>query len=209
MDAYTITECPVCGQTIASFTSIAEQQVLCNLLNEGGPQENLDILPLLKEESYLRAYPEERKCRAFLEFCREGDVEAIVDLLNDDEEEDDDEDEDEEMAMEEGIKTLKSADILRYQDSIGEMSSGLHIAVLSDKVTVAWLLLFLASSLDLQQFPAATLQAAEQLGISRNIEEGQVDIRALKDAEGCTAEAIAARRGGLWSAWLGTGRLRA
>lgn len=208
MDAYTITQCHVCGKTIASFTSTGEQQVLCNLLNEGGPQENLDILPLLKEESYLRAYPEERKCRAFLEFCREGDIEALVDLLND-EEEDDNEDEDQEMDMEEGIKTIKSADILRYQDPIGEMSSGLHIAVLSDSVTVAWLLLFLASSLDVQQFPAETLQAAEQLGISRSIEEGRVDIRALRDAEGCTAEAVAARRGGMWDAWLNTGRLRA
>lgn len=177
-------------------------------MNEGGPQENLDILPLLKEESYLRAYPEERKCRAFLEFCREGDIEALVDLLND-EEEDDNEDEDQEMDMEEGIKTIKTADILRYQDPIGEMSSGLHIAVLSDSVTVAWLLLFLASSLDVQQFPAETLQAAEQLGISRSIEEGRVDIRALRDAEGCTAEAVAARRGGMWNAWLNTGRLRA
>lgn len=178
-------------------------------MNEGGPQENLDILPLLKEESYLRAYPEERKCRAFLEFCREGDIEAIVDLLNDDDDEYDVEDEDEEMDMEEGIKTLKSADILRYQDPIGEMSSGLHIAVLSGNIAVVWLLLFLASSLDSQQFPAETRQVAHQLGISRNVEDGQVDIRALKDAEECTAEALAARRGGVWNAWLGTGRLRA
>lgn len=207
MDAYTITECPVCGQNIASSIATGEQQVLCNLFNEGGPQEGLDILPLLKEESYLRAYPEERKCRAFLEFCREGDIEAIVDLLNDDDE-DDDEDEDEEMDMEEGIRTVKSADVLRYQDPIGEMSSGLHIAVLNENVAVVWLLLFLASSLTLQQFPAETLQAAEQLGISRNVQEGQVDIRALKDAEGSTAEALAARRGGVWTAWLGTGRLR-
>ena len=193
-----------------STTAPGEQQVLCNLLNEGGPQENLDILPLLKEESYLRAYPEERKGRAFLEFCREGDIEAIVDLLNDEEEDDDEEeDEGEEMDIEEGVRTLKSADILRYQDPIGEMSSGLHIAVLNDNVAVVWLLLFLASSLGLQQFPAETLQAAEQLGISRNVQERQVDIRALKDAEGCTAEALAARRGGVWNAWLGTGRLRA
>ncbi|SLM39553.1 hypothetical protein LPUS_10127 [Lasallia pustulata] len=208
LDAYTITECPVCGRNITSSIAPGEQQVLCNLLNEGGPQENVDILPLLKEESYLRAYPEERKCRAFLEFCREGDIEAIVDLLNDDED-DDDEDEDEEMDMEKGIKTLKSADILRYQDPIGDMSSGLQIAVLSDNVAVVWLLLFLASSLELHQFPAESLQAAEQMGISRIIQAGQIDIRALKDAEGCTAEALAAMKGGIWNEWLGTGRLRA
>ena len=207
MDAYTITECPICGQNIAISTTTGEQQVICNLLNEGGLQENLDILPLLTEESYLKAYPEERKCRAFLEFCREGDVEAIVDLLNDEDEEE--EDEEEEMSMKERVNMPKSTDILRYQDPIGDMSSGLQIGVLNDNVSVVWLLLFLASSLDLQQFPAETLQAAEQLGLVRTFQEGKVDIRALRDAEGCTAEALAARRGGIWNAWLGTGRLRA
>ncbi|MCJ1297886.1 hypothetical protein MMC08_000674 [Hypocenomyce scalaris] len=201
-----MTECPVCEQNIAISTTTGEQQVLCNLLNEGGLQENLDILPLLTEESFLKAYPEERKCRAFLEFCREGDVEAIVDLLNDEEEE---EEEEEELSMEDGVTMPKSTDILRYQDPIGDMSSGLHIGVLNDNVSVVWLLLFLASSLDLQQFPAETLQAAEQLGLVRTFQAGKVDIRALRDAEGCTAEALAARRRGIWNAWLGTGRLRA
>ena len=41
----------------------------------------MDLLPLLMEESFLQAYPEERRARAFLEFGRVGDVEAIRDWL--------------------------------------------------------------------------------------------------------------------------------
>ena len=107
-----------------------EQQLLCNLKNEGGLQERLDILPILTEESYLKAYPEERRCRAFLEFCGEGDVEAIVDLLNDD----DDGEEDEENSSQGAGHGI---DVLRYQDQVGSIGSGLHVAVQNQRVEVA------------------------------------------------------------------------
>ncbi len=180
-----------------TITPSGEQQLLCNLKNEGGLQERLDILPILTEESYLKAYPEERRCRAFLEFCGEGDVEAIVDLLNDD-----DGEEDEEKGAGHGI------DVLRYQDQLGSMGSGLHVAVQNQRMEVAWLLLLLASTLQIDQFPADVLQAAQNLGIHREDQSGQIDIRSLQDSQGMTAEERAAGIGGMWTEWLQSGRLK-
>ena len=159
------------------------------------------MLPILTEESYLKAYPEERRCRAFLEFCGEGDVEAIVDLLNDG----NDGEEDEEISDQ---SAGHSIDVLRYQDQIGSMGSGLHVAVQNQRVEVAWLLLLLASTLELDQFPVAVLQAAQSLGIQREDQNGKVDIRSLKDFQGMTAEQRAAGMGEIWTEWLQLGRLK-
>ena len=127
LEAYHVTECPNCGKDIASVSQTGAQQVLCSLNNEGGLQTDLDLLPLLVEESYLKAYPEDRKCRAFLEFCREGDFKAIVGMLQDDEVEEDDEDEDEDEDEEMGDDDAPNKDVgidrlLRYQDPIGEIA---------------------------------------------------------------------------------------
>ena len=196
-----MSECPNCGRNLITTAPSGEQQLLCNLKNEGGLQEGLDMLPILTEESYLKAYPEERRCRAFLEFCGEGDVEAIVDLLNDG----DDGEEDEESSDQ---SAGHSIDVLRYQDQIGSMGSGLHVAVQNQRVEVVWLLLLLASTLELDQFPVAVLQAAQSLGIQREDQSGQVDIRSLKDFQGMTAEQRAAGIGGNWTEWLQLGRLK-
>ena len=196
-----MTECPRCGRNLTTSSPSGEQRLLCNLKNEGGLQEGLDILPILTEESYLKAYPEERKCRAFLEFCGENDVEAIVELLNDDGEDEEDEDENSQSAA-------HRPDILRYQDQIGSMGSGLHIAVQNQKTEVAWLLLLLASTLKMDEFPAAVLQAAQELGIRREDQSGKVDIRSLKDSQGMTAEQRAAGVGGTWTEWLQSGWLK-
>jgi hypothetical protein len=209
LEAYEITRCPNCGKDIAS-TSTGTQQVLCTLRNEGGIQENLDILPLLTEESYLKAYPEERKCRAFLEFCREGDMAAIIGMLQDDSD-DESEDEDEEMGDADEKperRTITVDDMLRYQDPIGDMQSGLHAAVQAQSREVAWLLLLLASNLPLLEFPAAVFQEAEAMGIMRGLTEDKVDIRSMKDANGKTAEDLAKEVGGVWATgWVGNGRL--
>jgi hypothetical protein len=201
-----VTECPNCGKNIASTSSTGAQQVLCNLNNEGGLQENLDILPLLTEESYLKAYPEDRKSRAFLEFCREGDYKAIIDMLQDDEVDEDDEDEEmgdsDQPGKEVGIDRL-----LRYQDPIGEMQSGLHAAVQAQSREVAWLLLLLASNLDLTEFPPEVFQEAESMGIMRGLTEDKIDIRSLRDANGRTAEDLANEIGGVWVGWTGNNRL--
>ncbi|KAI9725548.1 MAG: hypothetical protein M1828_003036 [Chrysothrix sp. TS-e1954] len=166
-------------------------------------KEGLDILPMLTEEGYLKAYPEERRARAFLEFCREGDLEAIIGVLKDGEEGNDGsgEDDDEQMVLDDGL------DVLRYQDTLGDMSSALHCAVVGGHHNVAWLLLLLASNLDIGQFPTQLLQQAHSLGIDRESNEAKTDIRSLADAQGRHPEDIA-RYMEVWTDWIGTGRLR-
>lgn len=216
LGAYELSNCPKCSRDItsqppSSSTSKknAAPQILVDLNNEGGLQQQIDIFPILKEESYLRAYPEERKCRAFLEFCKEGDYQAIVDLLkscNDDD--DNDEDADDEDMDAEATGTSKSPDeILRYQDPIGDMQSGLHAAVANGHREVAWLLLLLASGLDQLEFPALVYQEAASLGIMREDQTGKDDIRRLKDSFGRTAEDVAKEAGVIWNGWVGNGRL--
>ena len=197
-----MSECPSCGRNLITTAPSGEQQLLCNLKNEGGLQEGLDMLPILTEETYLKAYPEERRCRAFLEFCEEGDVEAIVDLLTDS---GGDGEEDEESSDQSAGHNI---DVLRYQDQIGSMGSGLHVAIQNQRVEVVWLLLLLASTLELDRFPAAILQAAQSLGIQREDQSAKVDIRSLKDFQGMTAEQRAASMAGNWTEWLQSGRLK-
>ncbi|RAR01455.1 zinc ion binding protein [Stemphylium lycopersici] len=208
LSAYEVTSCPNCSKEI-STTGDGTQKVLCTLNNEGGMQEDLDILPLLIEESYLKAYPEDRKARAFLEFCRAGDYKAVIELLVDDSADDDDEDE-------EGDTSMGTADpeketgidrVLRYQDPIGEMQSGLHAAVHAQSREVAWLLLLLASNYPLLDFPTEVFQEAEAMGIMRGLTEDKVDIRSLRDGDGRTAEDIAKEVGGVWNGWVGNNRL--
>lgn len=159
------------------------------------------MLPLLTEEAYLRAYPEDRKCRAFLEFCREGDVSAVVELLKSC---DEDSDEDEDMDDDSPPEPKKSKDeILRYQDPIGEMQTGLHAAVAGGSREVAWLLLLLASHLPELEFPALVYQEAGALGIMREDQTGKTDIRTLRDADGKTAQQLAVETGGVWHGWEG------
>jgi hypothetical protein len=129
-------------------------------------------------------------------------------MLQDDEVDDDDEDEDEAMAdSDQSGKELGIDKLLRYQDPIGDMQSGLHAAVQAQSREVAWLLLLLASNLDLMEFPPLVFQEAEAMGIMRGLTEDKVDIRSLKDANGKTAEDLAAAIGGVWVGWTGNGRL--
>ncbi|KAL8951102.1 MAG: hypothetical protein Q9222_002906 [Ikaeria aurantiellina] len=195
LDSYEMLRCPYCSKDILSHTSSGQEQILCNLTNEGGRQEGLDILPILKEESYLKTFPEERKCRAMLEFCAEGDVGAILDLLNDDQDEDFSLDGNAEGAA-------RPIDVLRYQDPTGSLSTGLHIAISDGHEEVAWLLLLLASNLEPQSFPAEILQAAETLGARREDQTGKVDIRVLEDSNHRTAENLAHHLGGKWDSWV-------
>ena len=224
LDTYEVSKCPACNADITSYpaggsssNSDSQPRILVNMNNEGGLQESIDIFPILQEESYLRAYPEERKCRAFLEFCREGDHKAIVDLLNSGDDEDDSEDEDE--AMDEGDEnhnrshpmsgpSKTPAEILRYQDPLGGMQSGLHAAAANGHREVAWLLLLLASDLSQAEFPPLVFQEAAAIGVMREDQDGLTDIRSLKDATGRSAEDVAAQEGGVvWNGWIGNGRL--
>ena len=100
-------------------------------------------------------------------------------------------------------------EILRYQDPINDMQSGLHAAAAGGHREVAWLLLLLASDYPEMEFPALVFQEAAALGIMREEGslEGQVDIRTLKDAHGRTAEDVAKETGVTWHGWIGNGRL--
>ena len=216
LDSYELAKCPNCSKDIVSSPASSSssrageeaQRILVDLNNEGGMQQQIDIFPILKEESYLRAYPEERKCRAFLEFCREGDHRAIVDLLKSGHEQLDDADVDlDEMNANTALPSKSTDEILRYQDPIGEMASGLHAAAANGHREVAWLLLLLASQVPELEFPALVFQEAASLGVMREDQEGKVDIRSLKDAQGRTAEDVAREVGVVWKGWIGNGRL--
>lgn len=210
-DNYELDKCPICAQVIGSH-----DKVLVDYCNEGGLQQGLDILPILREEAYFRAYPEERKCRAFLELCREGDHIAVAELLrgtdsvsdNDEDDEmvdDDDNDNASTASARAGGKTTN--EILRYQDPMAGMQSALHAAVANGSREVAWLLILLASNFPETDIPALVYQEAARLGVMREDQAGMVDIRSLKDAQGRTAEDIAGESGVIWNGWIGNGRL--
>lgn len=195
LEAYTVTECPNCSKDISSLSPSGQQQVLCTIRNEGGVQEDFDILPSATEEAYLRTYPEERIGHAFLEFCREGDVDAIVHLVKDAELND---------AEEEGDKV----DILRYQGTFeGIKGSGLHVAIRYNQQEVAWLMLALGSTLDWARFPPEVLQGMKQLNLRKEDRSAGTDVRSLLDNDGRTAAAVAQEMGGVWLDWCNSGRL--
>ena len=193
MDAYSVNDCPKCGTNLTTPDpgQPGKLQILCNLNNEGGAQEDVDILGQLSEEGYLKAYPEERRARAFIEFCRDGDLEAVLDLLQDDDEEDD----------------VLATDVLRYQDQLREMQSTLQAAIAGGNQNIAWLLLYLATDMPLDQLPHELVQQAQSIGLQRGDIVGKADVRSLKDLQGRTAEQIAMQVGDPWTSWIGTGRL--
>lgn len=196
LEAYTVTECPECSKPLSSLNAKGEQQVLCTVRNEGGVQENFDILPSATDEAYLRAYPEERRGHAYLDFCRMGDIDALAHLIQDGSTEEDSD------------GSEQSLDVLRYTGSFeGIEGSGLHVAIRNNQQEVAWLLLVLGSSLDWSEFPPMVLQTMKSMGLSKDDRSAQPDIRTLKDSEGRTAAVIAKEQEGTWSEWTKSGRL--
>ncbi|KAL2435577.1 hypothetical protein ABEF95_005383 [Exophiala dermatitidis] len=197
LDAYTITQCPHCSKDISSLSPSGSQRVLVTLRNEGGVQEGYDILPAATEEAYLRAYPEERKGHAFLEFCREGDIDAIIHMIKDDEGGEQEEEEE-----------TGHTDLLRYCGTFeGIEGSGLHVAIRYQQQEGAWLLLALGSQLPWDKFPDSVLQAMQGLGLSKEDRNGDPDIRTLLDSEGRSPAVLAQEVGGVWEEWLRAGRL--
>jgi hypothetical protein len=160
--------------------------------SEGGLQENYDILPDLTEEAYLLSHPEARPARAFHTMCGSGDVMGMMSIISD-------------APAEAGPGILSQAELLRYQDPLDVMQSGLHIAVEKDQKEAFYLLLFLSSRLPTSQFPLEILQSAELVGLKRLESLPNPDIRSLKDEKGDTAEAYALRAGGAWGALVEAG----
>ena len=117
-------------------------------------------------------------------------MEAIIELLTTmGLDGDDDDDKDDPMEYGEAVSPPVAVDILRYQDPLGSMYSGLHLAVINAKTEVIWLLLFLASKLNINLFPSQVLQAGEEHDLTeqRNHGIGGIDIRMLRDTDGRTA----------------------
>ncbi|GAP85837.1 putative ring finger-like protein [Rosellinia necatrix] len=207
-DVTTSLTCPSCQSALAgngagpsatssSFPRASGASILTRYTNEGGVQEGLDILPAITEEAYLAANPQARPARAFHLMCGEGDVDGIVDLLRDVAQEDEDEDDGGEQQPE-----LSPAQLIRYQDPLANMKSGLHIAVEQEREEVVWLLLWVASPLRTDAFPAPLREIAQAMALERPFTSLSDDIRALEDDRGRTAEAIAAEQEGSWLALL-------
>jgi len=173
--------------------------LLIDLKNEGGLQHDHDILPVIREEAYVRQHPDERKPRAFLEYCRTGDVPAMVEMLQDEEYEDDEE--------ADGGKIWQAGEIMLYQDSLNNGWSPLHTAIFHKRQEVVWLLLLLGSSLDRSHFPVEVIQEALSLGVDMSVTLSTIDVRTLKDAQGTSAEQFASQVGAPWIPWLGQGLL--
>jgi hypothetical protein len=171
-------------------------QILTRYTNEGGIQENLDILPLITEEAYLDANPSARPARAFMVMCSQGDVGGILELLQTVQEEHEDE-----------PSSMSPADLLRYQDPLDGVKSALHIAIENSQQEIVWLLLWLASSLPDDQFPVEAIRVAGSVNASRQTGAGGVDVRGLRDTQGQTAGAIANAMGGTWTSLLQSGIL--
>lgn len=158
----------------------------------------MDMLPTLQEEHYLSSNPEARPARAFLTFCTEGDVLSIVGLMNQLLTPDSD-DEDSE------VTPMHPAEILRYQDPLNGNKSAIHLAIEKGQVEVVWLLLWLASDLPDNAFPANVKAMANMMGAPRNLVGPGPDVRALKDERGCDADALATVVGGPWNDFVNAG----
>lgn len=191
--------CPACQNSIVSTvtgssvtdrarTAAPQPQIITKYHNEGGIQENLDILPLVIEEAYLDAHPEARAAIAFHTMCGEGDVTGIVELLNT-------------LEEDPGEDDMSSMDLLRFQNPLDQGKSGLHVALERSQQESVWLLLWLASTLPTEQFPEEVLTAVETMGATRSTASGD-DIRSLKDENGLSAKQYAERMGSTWTGML-------
>ncbi|KJR80994.1 uncharacterized protein SPSK_05472 [Sporothrix schenckii 1099-18] len=213
-------KCPSCGQHVATSSSQVgvgssssssavaaapeSHQILTRYINESGLQEGYDVYSDIAEEAYYSTYPQFLRARPFLAMCSEGHVEGIIELCQEadkeEEEGQDDADEDDEMEDDEpSVPVMRSAALLRYQDPLNQMATGLHVAIANDQITVAYLLLYLASQLPVDQFPPELLQFAAQIGRPEQAILENVDIRSLQTAEGETAEVLALRKGDMWA----------
>jgi len=196
--------CPSCNAPIQSVANGADRvlQVLTRYTNEGGIQDNLDILPNVREEAYLDANPSARPARAYLTFCSEGDVLNIVELLQT-LQEDDEEDEEEEE-----VPRMHPAHLLRYQDPLNGMKSAMHLAIENHQMDIVWLLLWIASDLPDYAFPEDAVRGAQAIRARRDIAGPGPDIRSLRDERGQTADDLARMMGGPWEPFVNGGFFR-
>ncbi|PSR81835.1 hypothetical protein BD289DRAFT_372133 [Coniella lustricola] len=177
--------CPSCDAHLVSnnagpsvtnpvfHTSQNPAAVLCRYSSDGGVEESYNILPVLTEEAFLESHPTERRHRAFLTMCGEGDVLGTVDLLKDAAADGDD------------VRT-----IVLYRDALAGGKSALQIALEKNHEEVVWLLLYLASPrMPTEAFPDEAIAAAMSMEVDRMPADSgaAVDITELRDDEGRSA----------------------
>lgn len=171
-------QCPSCGDGISgSSASTASSSrapdsptLVVRYTNEGGIQDGLDIMPSIKEEAYLEAHPEAAPARALHVMCSEGDLDGLIELL-----------------YHSGDQVPDLGAMIRYQDPLSGMKSGLHLAVECRQEAVAWLLLWLSSTLPSDTFPLDARQSVESMGLGRLDVDSATDIRRLVDSDSRTA----------------------
>lgn len=170
--------------------SSGQASIFAQYSNEGGAQRDLNIMDSLTEEAYVQNHPEARPARAFHVMCSEGDIAGIIDLLRD--------------ISDEGQDV---GGLIRYQDPLAEMKSGLHLSVENHQEEIVWTLLWLSSTMPTESFPGLVRQTAEGVGLGRlDVQPGD-DIRVLRDYQGRTAETVAKQNPGVLSALLDAGAL--
>lgn len=128
--------------------------------------------------------------------CAEGDITGIVELLNVIEEDRDEED-------------MSPAELLRFQDPLEGMKTGLHIAIERSQQEAVWLLLWLASAVPTNVFPDEVVQAARTMGSERHYAAQGADLRGVRDEQDRTAEDIASGMTPIWAGLLAAGVMRA
>ncbi|PHH74569.1 hypothetical protein CDD82_4876 [Ophiocordyceps australis] len=186
-------KCPSCHTHLPDkpvMASISETSIYALYSNEGCQDEEVDLLPSIKEEAYLQENPQARPARALHVMCSEGDVEGIVEMLQ----------------HVNGNATDIGA-ILSYQDPLANMKSGLHMGLENGRRDVVWLLLWLGSAADGDRFPVSVKQTAELMGLGRLDVQAGKDLRELRDGEGRLAQDVARQNPEVWSALLETGVL--
>ncbi|KAH6667011.1 hypothetical protein F5X68DRAFT_225271 [Plectosphaerella plurivora] len=182
-------KCPSCQATLQN----GQPAILARYVNEGGIEDNLDILPTITEEAYLIAHPEAQPARAYHVMCAEGDVAGIVEMLQN-------------LHEENGGDIVQLGHLLRYRDPLAGGTSGIHLAIQKGREEVVWLLLWLASTVPTEMFPDEVRHMAESYRIQR-LDMTGADIRALIDDAGQSARDIAEAQGGQWASLLNTGVL--
>lgn len=127
--------------------------------------------------------------------CGEGDVAGIIELLK---------------ALDEDPEEgeMSPAEILRWQDPLDGMKSGLHLAVERNQQEALWLLLWLASNIPTHAFPEEVTQAAEQMDAGREPADKGEDVRRLRDEQERSAEDVATSMGNNYAGILAAGILR-
>ncbi|KAK4176729.1 hypothetical protein QBC36DRAFT_213326 [Triangularia setosa] len=175
------------GSSTNPFMSTSQSvQILTTYTNEGGMQENLNILPHLTEEAYLSANSQFRPAKALHTLASEGDTAGILELLAD-------------VDADEDI-TLSLPELLCWQDPLNENKTALHLALENTQEEVFWLLLWLASGVHTSVFPEQVVQSCEGVGLPRRqTVPMKEDVRFIRDGKGKTAGDLCRELAGAWA----------